>query len=407
MSHSSSPQVRRGYIAFGILLGLLIMVAVAYNAIRFFIDQNNYNKGHQAYLQTDCTVAIRHFDSVINAWQLVDIGGFPGMSAREKAECIPFQAAVNQHQAGDFSGALIAYKNFIKEYNNSVLTEPARSRGASLFVQAKPSELADELSCSSVDSLREENLIPQPDVNLPPFYLSCGQFYDSANNQQDSFEMYKKLLTEYPNALLAEQAEASLMASPLACEKFDLLKNSVIAERSDFMPSLYYQCGQVYEGKGNWDQAISMYETFLANYPDHVHATDAEAGLARSIVSKSQATSAGEIPAPERSGSTGSEVTEVVIQNDSPEHMRIVFSGPESRVEELEPCTSCTTYSGEGPLYCPELGPVGRYSLPPGAYDIVVESISDTGTTPWTGNWSLVTGDEYYSCFVIIITFEP
>ena len=78
MSHSSSPQVRRGYIAFGILLGLLIMVAVAYNAIRFFIDQNNYNKGHQAYLQTDCTVAIRHFDSVISAWQLVDIGGYSG-----------------------------------------------------------------------------------------------------------------------------------------------------------------------------------------------------------------------------------------------------------------------------------------------------------------------------------------
>ena len=478
MSHSSPAQTRRnaGWIAFGVLMGLLIMVAVVYNAIRFFLDQNNYNKGHQAYLQADCTVAIRHFDNVINAWQLIDMGGFPDLSAGEKAECLPFLAAVNQQQAGDLRGALMAYMNFIREHNNSALREPARARGTSLFGQASPAELAGEQSCGSIDSLRAENLIPQQEVNVPPFYLSCGQLYDSANNQQGSFEMYEKLLTEYPNdllaqeaetslmanplackesealknsvisqrnefmpslyyrcgqaydsadnrqgsfdmyqkllteypnALLAEEAQASLLAHPLACKESDALKNSVISQRNEFMPSLYYQCGQTYESEGDWEQAITMYEDFLAEYPGHALAGDAEAGLARSIVSKAQATSAGEIPAPERSGRTGSGATEVVIQNDSPERMRIVFSGPGSRVEELEPCTSCTIYSGEGPLYCPELGPIGRYSLIPGVYDIVVESISDTGTTPWTGNWSFVSGDEYYSCFVITITLEP
>ena len=154
------------------------MVAVAYNAIRFFLDQNNYSKGHQAYLQADCTVAIQHFDSVIDGWRLVDMGGFPGLSQKEKAECLLFQKAVDHQQAGDFSGALIAYMNFIKEYNHSALTDAARSRGSSLFGQAKPSELADEKSCASIDSLRGENLIPQQDVNLPPFYISCGQVYD-------------------------------------------------------------------------------------------------------------------------------------------------------------------------------------------------------------------------------------
>ncbi|HET9905160.1 MAG TPA: tetratricopeptide repeat protein [Anaerolineales bacterium] len=478
MSHSVSVQNRRGtgWIVFGILMGLLIMVAVVYNAIRFFLDQNNYNKGHQAYLQADCTVAIQHFDSVIEGWRMVDMGGYPGLARQEKAECIPFRAAVDRQQAGDFSGALMAYMNFISEYANSALTEAARSRGSSLFVQARPSELADEQSCGSIDSLRGANLIPQQEVNLPPFYLSCGQFYDSASNQQGSFQMYKnllteypgdllaetaaaslltnplackesealknsviaarnefmpslyyqcgqsydssgneqssfemyqKLLTEYPGASLAENAAASLLANPLACKESDTLKNSVIAERNEFMPSLYYQCGQTYEGESNWDQAISMYEKFLAAYPTHARAADAEAGLARAIVSQSQATSAGDIPTPERSGSTGSTVSEVVIQNDSPERLRIVFSGPEARVEELEPCSSCTTYTGIGPLYCPEQGPIGRYPLTPGEYDVVVEAISGDGTTPWTGNWSLVTGDEYYNCFFIITTFGP
>ena len=478
MSHSSPAQTPRstGWIAFGILMGVLIMLAVAYNAIRFFLDQNNYNKGHQAYLQADCAAAIRHFDSVINAWQLVDMAGFPGLSAQEKAECLPFLAAADQQQAGDFSGALVAYMNFIREHNNSALKEAARSRGISLFGQAKPSELADPQSCDNIASLRDENLIPQQDVNLPPFYLACGQLYESADNQQGSFDMYKKLLTEYPNdllageaetslmanplackesealknsviaqrnefmpslyyqcgraydstdnqqgsfdmykkllieypgALLAEEAQASLLAHPLACKESDSLKNSVIAQRNEFMPSLYYQCGQAYEGEKNWEQAITMYEKFLADYPGHALAVDAEAGLARVIVSESQTTSAGEIPAPERSGSTGSIVTEVVIQNDSPERLRIVFSGPESHIEELEACSSCTTYTGIGPLYCPEQGPIGRYPLTPGEYDIVVESSSDTGTTPWTGNWNLVSGDEYYSCFIIITTFTP
>jgi hypothetical protein len=124
-------------------------------------------------------------------------------------------------------------------------------------------------------------------------------------------------------------------------------------------------------------------------------------------VSQAQALGAGEIPAPERSGSTGSEATAVIIQNDSPEPLRIVFSGPESRVEELEACDTCTNYTGVGPLYCPELGPIGTYTLAPGAYDVVVESIGDDGTTPWTGAWELVTGDEYYSCFFVVTTFGP
>jgi tetratricopeptide (TPR) repeat protein len=452
------------------------MAAVVYNAIRFFIDQNNYNRGHQAYLQADCAVAIPHFDSVINAWRLLDIGGFPALAQVEKAECIPFQAAVDRQQAGDFGVALMAYMNFIREHNESQLAEKARARGISLFEQAKPSDLADELSCGRIDALLEENLIPQRDVNLPPFYLSCGQLYDSgsneqgsfgmykkllveypndllaaqaetslmanplackesdslqnsviaqrnefmpslyyqcgqaydsADNRQGSFDMYKKLLTEYPNALRAAEAEAALLANPLACEESDPLKNSLIAERAEFVPSLYYQCGQAYESQGNWEQAITMYEKFLAEYPSHARAVDAEAGLARSIVSQAQTTSAGEIPTPERSGSTGSIVTEVVIQNDSPRRLRIVFSGPESRVEELEACSSCTTYTGIGPLYCPELGPIGRYPLTPGAYDIVVEAISDSEITPWTGSWNLASGDEYYSCFFVITTLGP
>jgi len=317
---------------------LLVIAVVGYSATRYFIDRSNYNKGHQAYQQADCAIAIRHFDSIISGWRLVDIGGYSALAQQEKAECLSFQAAVDKQQAGDRSAALIAYADFVSDYSSSVLAEAARNRSASLFEQAKPSALASQESCQKIDILLEEDLIPQRDVNLPLFYLACGQAYEDA---------------------------------------------------------------------GDWANAVTMYESFLAEYPSHSLASDVEAALARSIVAQAKAAGAGEIPAPSLSGSTGSGFTEVVIQNDSPERLRIVFSGPESRVEELGACSSCQTYFGIGPLFCPEQGPIGRYTLKPGQYDVVVESISDTGVTPWIGDWSLVSGDEYYSCFFIVTTFGP
>lgn len=472
-----SSQSRRG-LNYGRLILLLAIIAVGYSAIRYFIDRNNYKNGHQAYQQTECAIAITHFDKVINGWRLVDVGGYPALAQQEKAECIPFQAAVDKQQVGDFSIALVAYSDFVTNYSGGVLAEAARNRSKSLFEQTKPSALASLESCEMLDSLLEKELIPQRDVNLPLFYLACGQVYDTANNQQDSFAMYESILTEYPSNSLARQAEESLLANPLACEEADSLKknsiianrtdfiptlyfscgqaydtannqqdsfamyesllteypshslagqaeesllanpvaceevaslkkNNIIANRTDFIPMLYYSCGQAYEDDRDWGNAVTMYENFLADYPSHSLAPDAEAALARLIVAQAKAAGAGEIPAPESSGRTGSELTEVIIQNDSPDRLRIVFSGPESHVEELGACSSCTNYTGIGPLYCPEKGPIGRYTLKPGQYDVVVESINDNETTPWTGNWDLISGDEYSTCFFVVTTFSP
>jgi hypothetical protein len=149
-----------------------------------------------------------------------------------------------------------------------------------------------------------------------------------------------------------------------------------------------------------------MYDGFLADFPDHTFAPEIEAALAQSLVNQAQEAGAQELPAPIRSGSTGTELTKVVIQNDAPTGMRIVFSGPETRVEELGACGSCVTYSGSGPSSCPAQGPIGRYTLAPGQYEVLVEDL-DPSIRPWFGNWNLLKGDEYYSCFFNVITVEP
>jgi hypothetical protein len=50
----------------------------------------------------------------------------------------------------------------------------------------------------------------------------------------------------------------------------------------------------------------------------------------------------------------------------------------------------------------PAQGPIGRYTLPPGDYDVVVEAISGGDVTPFSGRWSLGSGSEYHNCFFIV-----
>ena len=205
-----------------------------------------------------------------------------------------------------------------------------------------------------------------------------------------------------------EKTNAGVLASEGFCDLLDRFQNDgLIPQKNSILPELLYQCGQTYEAVSFFPGAVSMYDQFLKEYPSHGLASDVKDALTRTIVADARASGAGIIPAPQPSGSTSGEATVVIIQNDSPERMRIVFSGPDSRIEELGACSSCQTYTGSGPLYCPELGPIGRYTLQPGQYDVVVQSITDSGVTPWTGNWGLLSGYEYYNCFFVIQSLLP
>lgn len=200
---------------------------------------------------------------------------------------------------------------------------------------------------------------------------------------------------------IAEQADLAL------CQQFEALRTQeLVPAKEAALPPLLRTCGQAHEDNNDPTSAINLYQLLLTDYPDHPLVEETTAALARASVAEARAAGAGNIPAPQSVGSSGSGPATVVIQNDSPEKLSIVFSGPEARIEELEACANCTNYTGDGPESCPEQGPVGTYELPSGDYDVVVKSISDEGVTPFTGQWSLATGDEYYSCFFLVTTVQ-
>ncbi|MBE9124987.1 MULTISPECIES: tetratricopeptide repeat protein [unclassified Coleofasciculus] len=115
-------------------------------------------------------------------------------------------------------------------------------------------------------------------------------------------------------------------------------------------------CGKSVRNSNDHTNAIEMYERFLEDYPQHQLASAVELTLAQSMVAEAKAQGAGKIERPGRSGLTVSGTTVVEIRNDSPEDMRIVFSGSEPRFEELARCADCQKYVGQPPESCPNNG---------------------------------------------------
>lgn len=247
----------------------------------------------------------------------------------------------------------------------------------------------------------------------------CGAFQAAINRQQaGDFEAallsYDDFLAQYPASALAapirEQTQnlftqnpLPALAQPQVCNRLDpLQQHQLIPQAETTLPSLYYACGQTYAAASKHGQAIQMYEQFLDRYSQHELTAEVKSAWAKSMVAEAKAQGAGSIARPGRSGSTGDGSTVVEIRNDSPEKVRMVFSGPEPRFEELAPCTDCQKFVGNSPNACPNKGPVGTYKLQPGEYEVVVKSISDRAVRPFTGSWSLGSNAKYSSCFFIV-----
>lgn len=234
-------------------------------------------------------------------------------------------------------------------------------------------------------------------------------------NPGDAVMAYNSFLDTYASSPLRAAAlskgqdivastDAEALISPDLCPAIDsLVSSQFITSPAESVPQLSFACGQAFEGAEAYGDALLYYERILGEFPDHALASDAQAAYARATIAEARAVGAGELPAPQAVGeSDGSGVVTVIIRNDSPKGLSMVFSGPEVRVERIEPCTDCEEFSGDGPAACPNLGPVGTYELPAGDYEVVVKAAGDDGVTPFRGTWTLEAGQEYESCFYLV-----
>ncbi len=321
-------------------LGCLGLLALACGLIALVGWQESnrqarlYAAGHAAYTAADCETAIDNYDRLLARDSDGELDSQVERDADfERGVCQAYLAVVALEQDGHAPEALLGYSQFVTDLASTPLAEAARSRAAGLFTQVEAAALVDTQVCQQLDELRAQELMPEPEANLPALFLACGE---------------------------------------------------------------------VYEAQPDYGLALYFYDRFRTEYPDHPLADEVENAYVRTVLAEAQATGAGDLPQPQTVGGTGAGPAVVVIRNDSPEKMSLVFSGPVVRVEELAACAECETFTGTGPDECPEQGPVGEYTLAPGTYDVVVRSISDFSVTPFRGEWEINSGEEYASCFYLV-----
>jgi len=322
-------------------------MAAVYCTSQFLRDRSDYNKGHEAYRRVDCTVASNYFDRVINGWRIVDFGELAASAQQEKSECYDFKAALEQEQKGQLGQATVTYNRFISNYKaDSYLVDAARDLRFAAALRYR------------VNSIFEKN-------------------------------------------------QAAKLATRELCDNLKQLQPNLIPHNDTNLPPLHFACAEKYTSLKDYNKASVMYESFLDEYPNDSLASQAKAAWAKVLVAQAKEEGAGNLPAPERSSSTGGGPPVVTIRNNSPEPMRIVFSGPEGRIEELEACSTCQKYVGQVPKSCPNQGPVGNYTLKPGEYDVVVKSRGDKLVRPFKGTWSMNRGWTYSNCFYIVTNPSP
>ncbi|MBD2157151.1 hypothetical protein [Leptolyngbya sp. FACHB-16] len=180
------------------------------------------------------------------------------------------------------------------------------------------------------------------------------------------------------------------------------LGHSLLPRPDQMLPALRHACGEVYQTAGRYNEAIDQLQRFLTDYPNHEQASAVEVALAKTLIDQARANNAGDLPSPVIDGRAAAGTTKVQIRNDSPEPMRIVFTGPETRFEELPGCRDCQVFTATVPQSCPEKGPIATYTLKPGDYQVLVRSIGDRSVTPFTGEWSLLDGYQHSNCFYIV-----
>jgi tetratricopeptide (TPR) repeat protein len=247
----------------------------------------------------------------------------------------------------------------------------------------------------------------------------CDYFQRAVNQQQQGkFEAaltnYTILAKIYGDSALIEPARQRIaelfqtakmtaLATPNICQQINPLSKQDLIPKSDTMPQFYLTCGKGYETSQQYPQAIALYQQFLKQNPT-TQTQAMKRALARATVANLNRRGVQKAEPPPFVGFTADGSTVVELQNSSPRKMKITFSGTTPKFEELEPCEDCKIYTDHGPEFCPGKGPIGRYKLEPGQYQIAVQFIEQLNERieHSVGNWKLDKGSEYRRCHIIV-----
>ena len=203
-------------------------------------------------------------------------------------------------------------------------------------------------------------------------------------------------------AALFEASTVEQLAVDEACDRLSVLEDAaLLPQPAEQLPQMLFYCAHTYRLAGEFDNALSFFDRLLSEFPEFALADEAEDVRAQIRIEMARASGAQEITAPEASGVTSAGSSTYIVTNDSQELIRITLRGPETITDEIAPCQDCPKFT-EPPDECPDRGLTEQYTLTPGSYEVLVESVSDDNVTPYVGDWEFESGFEYADCYYIV-----
>ncbi|HEU5106954.1 MAG TPA: hypothetical protein VFT95_00115, partial [Micromonosporaceae bacterium] len=375
-----------------------VLLVVGYTAVRFLVDLGTYDDGHAAYERADCAAAVAEYDSVINGWRLVTLGDTVRRAESEKAECLVFREAADRQQAGNGPGALAAYAQFVPGRPQSPLTDAARKRVTELFAGPDLAKLATVESCDALDVMRTEKLLVAE--SAPGFHAACGAAFAQAHQTTKAVTTYARLFTDYGDHQVAAETEAKVAADTAWCLELDRVRaDPVLSVRGGLLSGLLATCATAPTTPDS--VAKKNAEELLQKYPGHPRTAEVLAALAR-LINKAarEVPGANDIGPAQLTRSVGGNEAVIMVYNDSDDPLQVAFSGPQPRVETIDPCPSCTI-KPPGDNICRDAATLKRIVVAAGEYDVAFTTPDDeVRTRDAFAHWSLQPGKEYFACLV-------
>lgn len=384
-----------------IVLAVLLAVGLIQSGVRYVSDKPRFDTAHAAYTAGNCEMAVQYYEEYTNKFRLFDFGKLKEKGLAESSECDQFLAAVDQ-------GILGLYE-FSIDHSGSGLAARAKDRGVEMINHlTDSSDLSPILgyeTCTKQNELLTAGWLPETNT-MPKFLYYCSLVMIDAGDSDSAMQYMMALMQDHGQSEMAGKVWDSLNNGTEFCPLLsETTNNQVFSISQDAVAQYYLSCGRNYEAEYNYNAAVNIYESFLEVFPDHASSVDVQKSLAAALIEQARATGSGTIERPDLRGYAPTGVARVVIQNDSPHDLKLVFSGPDARIEILAACPDCIDYSITGPMYCPEKGPIGTYELTPGTYEVLVETTNEEDIIPFTGTWGLDGGKEFYSCFFVVTSY--
>ncbi|MER5428444.1 hypothetical protein [Streptomyces sp. NPDC002588] len=341
----------------------------------------------------------------------------------------------------DYDDALDVYENLSADHSGSRAAEKVPARMKTFYATVGGAyDKADY--CTAIEPLTYLRTIPKkmpetdlsdlktwPDDKLATSLYECAA--DGLKTRQAAWaSQFGELLTTFPDseqAAKVQPAVASAVASTAKglsgsdpCSTVDLLKNlssdieSIQAEDASVSDALTkdagqassradagaYTCGVDQYKDGDFDAAQTTMEEYASSHKSAKNASLAKKIAIAAEVAQTVPAAGKKLPTTRTGGSIS-----VTVQNDSPDDITVMYTGPVTGSFTLKGCGSCKAYSlastitpGFKPCNANKNYPEKTISLPVGTTYFLHKPKSDSLSTPGSDTAKLESGYIYTEC---------